>query len=99
MAYDYFISAKEDSDRLAIPEWIRERDDRMVSYISHGEVDYKGVFSKTEVIKLSSDYAEIWEGAMSDSYSRLHKRGIEYVNHSHQDEFTINAVYWSSGAY
>lgn len=39
MAYDYFISTKGNNDRIKIPEWINNRDNRMESYTSNGEVD------------------------------------------------------------
>lgn len=62
MAYDYFISTKGNNDKIKIPEWVRNRDDRMESYTSNGEVDYRGNFTGDELIQLANNYAEIWGG-------------------------------------
>ena len=62
MAYDYFISTKGNNDRIKIPEWINNRDNRMESYTSNGEVDYRGNFTSDELIQLANNYAEVWGG-------------------------------------
>ena len=99
MAYDYFISTNENSDKVKIPEWISERDSRMESYISAGEVDYRGTFTSNELIQLANNYADIWGDAMNSFHADLQNKGLAYIKKADTDTFTLSAIYWSSGEY
>ena len=99
MAYDYFISTNGHNDRIRIPEWISERDDRMESYKSAGEVDYQGNFTSDELIQLANDYAEIWGNAMNDFHADLQNKGLAYIKNAETDQFTLSTIYWSSDEY
>ena len=99
MAYDYFISTNESNDKIKIPEWISERDNRMESYVSHGEVDYRGNFTGDELIQLANDYAETWGDAMNSFHADLENKGLAYIKNAETDQFTLSAIYWSSDAY
>ena len=99
MAYDYFISTNDSNDKIKIPEWISERDNRMESYVSHGEVDYGGSFTSKELNQLANNYAEIWGNAMNDFHTTLQDQGLEYIRNANTDTFTLSAIYWSSDAY
>lgn len=99
MAYDYFISTKDNNDKVKIPEWISERDDRMESYKSAGEVDYRGTFTSNELIQLANNYADIWEDTMNSFHADLQNKGLAYIKNAETDQFTLSAIYWSSDAY
>ena len=99
MAYDYFISTNDSNDKIKIPKWISERDDRMESYTSNGEVDYRGNLTGDELIQLANDYAEIWGDAMNSFYADLQNKGLAYIKNAETDQFTLSAIYWSSGEY
>jgi hypothetical protein len=99
MAYDYFISTKGNNDRIKIPEWISERDDRMESYTSNGEVDYRGSFTGDELIQLANDYVEMWGNVMNSFHADLQNKGLAYIKKADTDTFTLSAIYWSSGEY
>ena len=99
MAYDYFISTNDNNDKVKIPEWISERDDRMESYTSNGEVDYRGNFTGDELIQLANDYAEMWGDAMNSFHADLQNKGLAYIKNAETDQFTVSAIYWSSDAY
>jgi len=87
VAYDYFISTNESNDKVKIPEWIIERDNRMESYISAGEVDYRGKFTSNELIQLANHYAD------------LQAQGLAFIKKADTDTFTLSAIYWSSDEY
>ncbi|MBH0007681.1 hypothetical protein [Psychrobacter sp. SWN149] len=97
MAYDYFISTNESNDKVKIPEWISERDNRMESYISAGEVDYRGTFTSNELIQLANHYADIWGDAMNNYHRDLQNKGLAYIKNADTDQFTLSAICWSSG--
>ena len=99
MAYDYSISTNDSNDKIKIPKWISERDDRMKSYKSAGEVDYRGNFTGDELIQLANDYAEIWGDAMNSFHADLQNKGLAYIKNAETDQFTLSAIYWSSDAY
>ena len=99
MAYDYFISTKDNNDKVKIPEWISERDDRMESYKSAGEVDYRGNFTSDELIQLANNYAETWGDAMNSFHADLQNKGLAYIRNTDTDIFTLSAIYWSSSEY
>ena len=99
MAYDYFISTKGNNDKIKIPEWVRNRDDRMESYTSNGEVDYRGNFTSDELIQLANNYAEVWGDAMNSFHTELQNKGLAYIKNAETDQFTLSAIYWSSDAY
>ena len=99
MAYDYFISTKGNNDRIKIPEWTNNRDNRMESYTSNGEVDYRGNFTSDELIQLANDYAEMWGDAMNSFHADLQNKGLAYIKNAETDQFTVTAIYWSSDAY
>ncbi len=100
MAYGYFISTKQKNDRIKIPEWIGEHDDRMKSYTSNGEVVYRGDFASKELLQLANDYAKLWEkGARNDSHTDLQNQGLEYIKNANTDAFTLSPIYWSSDTY
>ena len=99
MAYDYFISTNDSNDKIKIPKWVSERDDRMESYTSNGEVDYRGNFTGDELIQLANDYAEIWGDAMNSFHADLQNKGLAYIKNAETDQFTLSAIYWSSDAY
>ena len=99
MAYDYFISTNDSNDKIKIPKWISERDDRMESYKSAGEVDYQGNFTGDELIQLANDYAEMWGDAMNSFHADLQNKGLAYIKNAETDQFTVSAVYWSSDTY
>jgi len=97
VAYDYFISTNESNDKVKIPEWISERDNRMESYISAGEVDYRGTFTSNELIQLANHYADIWGDAMNNYHRDLQNKGLAYIKNADTDQFTLSAICWSSG--
>ena len=99
MAYDYFISTNDSNDKIKIPKWVSERDDRMESYTSNGEVDYRGNFTGDELIQLANDYAEMWGDAMNSFHADLQNKGLAYIKNAETDQFTLSAIYWSSDAY
>ena len=99
MAYDYFISTNDSNDKIKIPKWISERDDRMESYKSAGEVDYQGNFTGDELIQLANDYAEMWGDAMNSFHADLQNKGLAYIKNAETDQFTVSAIYWSSDTY
>lgn len=99
MAYDYFISTNGNNDRIKIPKWISERDDRMESYISAGEVDYRGTFTGDELIQLANHYADVWGDAMNSFHADLQNKGLAYIKNADTDTFTLSAIYWSSDEY
>ena len=99
MAYDYFISTNDSNDKIKIPKWISERDDRMESYTSNGEVDYRGNFTSDELIQLANDYAEMWRNVMNSFHADLQNKGLAYIKNAGTDQFTVTAIYWSSDAY
>ncbi len=99
MAYDYFISTKDNNDKVKIPEWISERNDRMESYKSAGELDYRGSFTSDELIQLANNYAEMWGDAMNSFHADLQNKGLAYIKNAETDQFTVSAIYWSSDAY
>ena len=99
MAYDYFISTNDSNDKIKIPKWVSERDDRMESYTSNGEVDYRGNFTGDELIQLANDYAEMWGDAMNSFHADLQNKGLAYIKNAETDQFTVSAIYWSSDAY
>lgn len=99
MAYDYFISTNDSNGKIKIPKWVRERDDRMESYTSNGEVDYRGNFTGDELIQLANDYAEMWGDAMNSFHADLQNKGLAYIKNAETDQFTVSAIYWSSDAY
>ncbi|MGP5214825.1 hypothetical protein [Psychrobacter immobilis] len=97
MAYDYFISTSGNNDKVKIPQWISERDNRMESYISAGEVDYRGKFTCDELIQLANHYADIWGDTMNSFHADLQNKGLAYIKNADTDQFTLSAIYWSSG--
>ena len=99
MAYDYFISTKGNNDRIKIPEWTNNRDNRMESYTSNGEVDYRGNFTGDELIQLANNYAEVWGDAMNSFHTDLQNKGLAYIKNAETDQFTLSAIYWSYGEY
>ena len=99
MAYDYFISTKGNNEKIKIPEWVRNRDNRMESYTSNGEVDYRGTFTSNELIQLANNYADIWGDAMNSFHADLQNKGLAYIKKADTDTFTLSAIYWSSGEY
>ena len=99
MAYDYFISTNENSDKVKIPEWISERDNRMESYISAGEVNYRGTFTSDELIQLANHYADVWGDAINSFHADLQNKGLAYIKNADTDTFTLSAIYWSSDEY
>ena len=99
MAYDYFISTNDSNDKIKIPKWISERDDRMESYKSAGEVDYRGNFTGDELIQLANGYAEMWGDSMNSFHADLQNKGLAYIKNAETDQFTLSAIYWSSDAY
>lgn len=99
MAYDYFISTKGQNDRIKVPKWISERDDRMESYKFAGEVDYRGDFPRNELIQLANDYANLWGDSMNSYHTDLQNKGLAYIKNAETDQFTLSAIYWSSDEY
>lgn len=69
----------------------------MESYISAGEVDYRGTFTSNELIQLANNYADIWGDAMNNYHENLQKKGLAYIENADTDTSTLSAIYRSSG--
>ena len=102
MAYDYFIvdsqSSQNIAKRVSLPPYlITEMDSKMVSTISAGEVDYYGNFTRDELLTRFKAYAN-QHADILDTYpwSQYHE-ALDYVQNSSSDEFTVSAIYWTSG--
>ena len=71
----------------------------MESYISAGEVDYRGTFTSNELIQLANHYADIWGDAMNSFHADLQAQSLAFIKKADTDTFTLSAIYWSSDEY
>lgn len=103
MAHIYYISNISDiSDgklkRVEIPCWVdcyRENEFKAVK--NSGEIDYYGLFTKTELLEKATKHGELLKKI--DQTDANHDDGLDYIRGLDEAAFIVSAIYWESGEY
>ena len=103
MAYDYSISNISNiSDgrlrRVKLPPWVDcYRDNEFKAVKNSGEIDYYGLFTKTELLEKATKYSELLEKIGQTDVD--HDNALDYINSLDEAAFIISAIYWESSSY
>lgn len=103
MAYDYSISNISNiSDgrlrRVKLPPWVDcYRDNEFKAVKNSGEIDYYGLFTKTELLEKATKYSELLEKIGQTDVD--HDNALDYISSLDEAAFIVSAIYWESSSY
>ena len=103
MAHIYYISNISNiSDgklrRVEIPRWVDcYQANEFKAVKNSGEIDYYGLFTKTELLEKATKYGELLKKI--DQTDVDHDNGLDYISGLDEAAFIVSAIYWDSGEY
>lgn len=103
MAHIYYVSNISNiSDgklrRVEIPRWVDcYKANEFKAVKNSGEIDYYGLFTKTELLEKATKYGELLKKI--DQTDVDHDNGLDYISGLDEAAFLVSAIYWDSGEY
>ena len=84
--------------RVEIPRWVDcYRENEFKAIKNSGEIDYYGLFTKTELLEKALKYGELLKKI--DQTDTNHDDGLDYIRGLDEAAFIVSAIYWDSGEY